>query len=227
MEHIYKVEDLGYYTSLQDAVNIGKDNYRNIKKVTLNKKNNYEELLLEHKKYGTFNYYLNPDGSFYDPQDADKLQEEKNKLNISRGKSFEKKKSEKYQKAPKLGWCDYPEQFAEKCPNFNGIVKFKKITRIGTPYYRIQTYHDYSSKHVDTYYPAIYIGNYDITSDTVKFQYYDGVTSGFNGINYPQIDEIWEFETDRYPFGNYIWDFDFKKKVENGKMMDYTEPDSD
>jgi hypothetical protein len=127
---------------------------------------------------------------------------------------------------PKLGWCDYPEQFAEKCPNFNGVVKFHKITRIGTPYYKLSTYHDYSSKHVDSYYHAIYIGNYTI-SDSVKFEYYDGITSGFDGTFYPQIDEIWEFETDRFPFGNFMWEFTFMKKVENGKMLDYTEPDSD
>jgi hypothetical protein len=227
MEHIFKVENLGYYTTLEEAVKIGKDNYRNIYKISLNKENNYQQEFLEHKRFGEFNYYLFPDGTFYDPQDSDRLQEEKNKIIIARAESFEKKKSEKYQKAPKLGWCDYPEQFAEKCPNFNGVVKFKKITRIIASYYKISTYHDYSSKYVDSYYPAIYIGNYDIAENSVKFEYYDGITSRFDGIFYPKIDEIWEFETDRFPFGNFIWDFTLKKKVINGKMLDYTEPDSD
>jgi hypothetical protein len=221
MNEIFKVEEYGYYTSIEDAVKAGKGSFRHIYKIILNKKDNYEEIFLKNQYYGNFHYYIYNNNTFYDPQDSVRLQEEIKKVEIQREELFQERKNMTYTQTPYLGWCDYPAQFAEKCPNYCGIVKFKKIVRKDSEYYQIREYQDFSSKHVDTYYPAIYIGNYDIShSNYVKFDYFDGKTPDNYNICYPKIDEIWEFETDRYPFGDFLYSPTTKIFVENGSYSE-------
>lgn len=98
-----------------------------------------------------------------------------------------------------IGWCDYPEQFIEKYPEFKGSVKYQKITRIENPEIILKNYEDYSSKYVNVY----YIGNYKFEYD-IKFSIYDGTNENYNGVLIPKIDKIWEFSTNRFPFDDYI-----------------------
>lgn len=226
MEFIYQVNYHGYYTNLEDAIKIGKNCHCNILKVILNQESNFQENFLYCNTFNEFVYFTYQDGTYFDPQDSVRLQEEMEKEKESENKKFEEKKKETYKKTPKLGWCDYPEQFAEKCPNFKGIVKFELVERIKNPKYNIRQYKDCSSKYVDTYYYADYIGNYDIEYSERPFSNYDGKTTRYNGTLYPKIDKIWVFETDRYPFGDFSLMYDFKMKVENGKMEKY-ESESD
>lgn len=216
MDFVYEVKHRGFYINIEDAVKIGRGNFSDIYKVYINKSDNFKEKYLEHKTYGNFHYYIYTNLTFYDPQDALRIEEEQNILINERNKLFEKRKTMKYNEIPKLGWCDYPEQFVEKCPYFNGTVKFYKLTRETHPDYPISEYRDYSSK----YYVAKYIGNYDIEYTNTKFSFYDGKKSNIHGIPYPKIDEIWEFETDRYPFGEFIFTPTMIKKINCGRLLD-------
>jgi hypothetical protein len=231
MEFIFKVVDNGYYTNLEDAVKVGKNCRCDILKVILNKESNFQEEFLYCNTFNEFVYFTYQDNTFYDPQDAVRLQEENEKEIEAQNKKFEEKKKEIFKRAPKLGWCDYPEQFAEKCPSFKGVVKFLLIKRKNSPKFLIRQTEDYSSKHVENNYYAEYIGNYDIEFSSKPFSNYDGKTTRYNGAFYPKIDEIWQFETDRYPFGNFLFDYPtLEVKVENGKIMKYEgdrEGDSD
>lgn len=54
---------------------------------------------------------------------------------------------------------------------------------------------------------------------------YDGLQTRFDGAFYPKIDEIYEFETDLYPFGNFMWSYDIILRVDNGKCYPYEKID--
>lgn len=221
MEYFYKVQNCGYYTDLDQAVKVAKNNKCDILIITVNKIDDYQKNYLKHNVFQDFVYLTYTDNTFYDPLDETRLQEEKDKYKEYEIKKFEERKNIIYKNTPKLGWCDYPEQFAEKCTNFNGVVKFQLIKRLNVRKFELAQYRDYSSKYVDSYYYAEYIGNYNIDYLPTNFSKYDGKTIRNDGTLYPLIDEIWLFETDRYPFGNFLYDLTLKVKVNNGKMIKY------
>jgi hypothetical protein len=173
---MYKVKGYGYYNNLVDAVFMAKKMNMHIYKIEVNKDTDYKKLYLRAKKYDKFIYLVHEeDGSFYDKNDMDTLNKLKEKYDETVKNEMERKKQIRYTKErmPLVGWCDYPEQFTEKCPEYNGKVMFEKITRNLNPGYIIKDYEDYSSKYVDRYYPAMYIGNYSLEYNQI-FEKYDG-----------------------------------------------------
>lgn len=214
----------GYYTDLETAVIKGKKYGCNINKVHINKEDgNVKEPFLNLKTYGRYTYYVHVANSImYDPeQDGPGLATERERIMEERARKEDIAKKMIYGNIPKLGWCDYPKQFAEKCPSFTGIVKFRKLNRIKHPTYKVRRWLDCSSKHVEENYYAEYIGNHQINN--TEFRNFDGVTEDCNGVPYPVIDDLWEFETDRYPFDDFLWITDLIMKVDKGECQEITE----
>lgn len=232
---IFLVKNCGYYSNIENAIIVAKKNYKHIYQIVIDNNldlcnddwyanneeiNNYEILYLRFNRFLDFCYFTYADtGNFYDENDKILLEENKNKQNEIDKTNFEKRKNIIYQIPILLGLCDYPMQFLEKNPTFNGVVKFQKITRENNPKYILRDYVNCSSKHVDAYYYAQYIGNYELFFERAFFRY-DGKTSDNDGKIIPKIDEIWLFETDMYPFNDWVILPDIKYNIKNGTIFD-------
>jgi hypothetical protein len=232
---IYLVKNCGYYSTIENAIKVAKKNNNHIYKIVIDnnldlfnddwykndeESNNYEILYLRFNTFLDFCYYTYADsGNFYDENDKILLEENKNKQNEIDKANFEIRKNTIYQETILLGWCDYPKQFFEKNPTFNGVVKFQKIKREENSKYILRNYVDCSNKYVDTYYFAQYIGNYELSYEK-EFLNYDGKTEDINGKILPKIDEIWLFETNMYPFEDWIILPDITYEIKNGIIFD-------
>ena len=154
-------------------------------------------MLYKSKKFKNFVWFVDPNtNEFIFESDREKLanifEEEKDMMT----KNFEKEKEYKYSSPPILGWCDYPEQFFEKCPGFIGTVKFSRLLRNNVPNYILEKSRD----------SAEYIGNHKLISYT-EFKEYTG--TNYNSFQIlPKIDEIWKFETDKYTKNDFIFNVD-------------------
>lgn len=219
MNVIYKVDKWGYYTDLDQAIKVGKLGTADVFKIFLNQEDDYKEKYLVSNVHGKFVYYTYLNGVFFDPDDKHRLQEEMDKHEAVKNKEFEERKKTIYSHTPDLGWCDYPEQFVEKCPSYKGVVKFELMERKTRPYYPVVQWRDCSSVDDNYYGDGIYIGNYDLGRYGAKFEKYDGKTKNIDGTLYPRIDAIWKFQTENYPLGNFIVDHTTLMKVENGKII--------
>jgi hypothetical protein len=232
---IYLVKNCGYYSTIEKAIIVAKKNYKHIYQIVIDnnsdlcndkwytydeESNNYEILYLRFNKFLDFYYYTYEDsGNFYDENDKILLEENKNKQNEIDKANFEKRKNNIYQKPILLGLCDYPKQFLEKNPTFNGVVKFQKIKREENPNYILQNFIECSSIYDDTYYYAKYIGNYELSYRKTIFNY-DGKTVDNNGKILPKIDELWLFETNMYPFEDWVILPNIIYEIKNGIIFD-------
>ena len=152
----------------------------------------------------------------YYKEKIEEVREENERLRIkeeeAKIKKDERQRSEGYRYSlrhtPLLGWCDYPEQFAMKCPRYHGSVSFKLIT---DPEYvltkRKYVKHEKRRDFGKVLVTSKYIGQHDIRE-------------GERLRDHPEIKELWAFETNFYRgrFINhatkYMW------KVNNGKLYD-------
>jgi hypothetical protein len=235
---IFLVKNCGYYSNLENAIFIGKNNRKDIYQIIIdnnlsldeNENDNdskYNKIYLKIIQYCDFYYYIYAENeNFYDENDKITLEKLKQKQRELDKIEFENKKNIIYEKPILLGWVDYPKQFFEKNPSFNGIVRFQKLLRKDFPNYILKNYQDCSSKHVDEYYYAEYIGNYEIFFKK-EFFMYDGETINEDGRLFPNIEEIWKFETDRYPFQDWLFDIHLKLKKEKDIIIENFEEDNE
>lgn len=219
MDFIYKVAGGGYYTTLEKAIEDGKQESADIWKIIPNQKDDYEEKFLTCNVYGNLVYYTYSNDQFFDLNDEQRLHEEEAKQQVLLEKEFRERKSMTYEHTPDLGWCDYPEQFVEKCPKYTGTIRFDFIERKKRPYYPIVEWKIHSSP-IDNYYgDSLYIGNYKFGKYETKFEDYNGKTKNEDGIPYPRIDALWKFQTQKCPLGNFVVNYDITMEVENGKII--------
>jgi hypothetical protein len=234
---IYLVKNCGYFSNIENAIIVAKQNYKHIYQIILDNNldlsikndeeiNNYEILYLRFNIFLDFCYYTYADsGNFYDENDKILLEENKNKQNEIDKANFEKRKNTIYQETILLGWCDYPKQFFEKNINFNGVVKFQKIKREENPKYILRDYINCLSIYDDKTYNPRYIGNYELYYEKEFFNY-DGKTENDNRKILPKIDEIWLFETNKsntffmYPFEDWVFLPDIIYEIKNGIVFD-------
>lgn len=220
MQFIYELGKgrYGYHTELEKAVLIASAHCCEIDKLYLDRENDFREPFLELRRYNQMSYYVYASNKelFNPGEDVPKLAREKRAVEEER-QQMECARAATYRKTPEFGWCDYPQQFVEKCPFFSGTVKFEKIERNKCPGYLVRTWKERSSKHVDGYYIGVYIGNHPLQE--TQFHKFDGITTDPRGIPYPKVDELWKFETDGYPFQDFVLYDDIKLRIDSGNLQ--------
>ena len=123
-------------------------------------------------------------------------------------RKLKKKRSDDFRyplrRMPIIGWCDYPEQFSTKCPEYNGHVNFKKIESPDFVFLNTKQLKNRGSMDGKKFVKAKYIGNHIIK---------DGTPLKETGLK-----ELWIFETSLFT-GTYAINHDmYNYRSTKGKL---------